>query len=73
MISWANLPSNPCTLHAIGSRYTFVSRNQVAIAAKLVLIKAYPFALVLISVRVLIPSPLLLIIHEKVKESLLSS
>ena len=40
----------------------------MARAANLVLIKAYPFALVLISVRVFIPSLLLLIVYRKVKE-----
>jgi hypothetical protein len=67
------LLSNPYTLHAASSRYTFVSRNWVAIATKSVLINAYPFALVLISVRVFIPSLLLLIVYRKVKESPLSS
>jgi hypothetical protein len=60
-------------LHAISSRYTFILRNRVAIATKLVLINAYLFALVLISVRVFIPSLLLLIIYRKVKESPLSN
>ena len=45
----------------------------VAIAAKLVLINAYLFALVLISIQVLILSLLLLIIQRKVKESPLSN
>ena len=45
----------------------------MARAANLVLIKAYPFALVLISVRVFIPSLLLLIVYKKVKELLLSN
>jgi len=45
----------------------------VARAANLVLIKAYPFALVLISVHVFIPSLLLLIVHRKVKELPLSN
>jgi hypothetical protein len=67
------LLSNPCILHATSSRYTFVSRNRVAIATKSVLINAYPFALVLISIRVFIPSPLLLIVYKKVKESPLSN
>jgi hypothetical protein len=67
------LPSNPRTLHATSSRYTFVSRNRVAIATNSVSINAYPFALILISVRVFIPSPLLLIVHRKVKEFPLSN
>ena len=45
----------------------------MAKAANSVLIKAYPFALVLISVRVFILSLLLLIVHKKVKELLLSN
>ena len=45
----------------------------MARAANSVSIKAYPFALVLISVRVFIPSLLLLIVHGKVKESPLSN
>jgi len=60
-------------LHAVSSRYTFVSRNRVIVAAKSVLINAYPFALVLISVQVLILSLLLLIVYGKVKESPLSN
>ena len=64
---------NPYTLHATSSRYTFVLRNRVAIATKSVLINAYPFALVLISVRVFIPSLLLLIVYKKVKELPLSN
>ena len=60
-------------LHIISSRYTFILKNRVAIATKSVLINAYPFALVLMSVRVFIPSLLLLIIYRKVKESLLSN
>jgi hypothetical protein len=64
---------NPRILYAISSRYTFVLKNRVAIATKSVLINAYPFALVLISVHVFIPSLLLLIIHRKVKESPLSN
>jgi hypothetical protein len=67
------LPSNPRTLYSVSSCYTFVLRNQVAIAAKSVLINAYPFALVSISVRVFIPSLLLLIVYGKVKESPLSN
>ena len=65
--------SNPYILHAISSYYTFVLRNRVAIAIKSVLINAYPFALILISVHVFIPSLLLLIVYKKVKESLLSN
>ena len=45
----------------------------MARAANSVLIKAYPFALVLISVCVFIPSLLLLIVQGKVKESPLSN
>jgi len=45
----------------------------VARAANSVLIKAYPFTLVLISVRVFILSLLLLIVYRKVKESPLSN
>ena len=64
---------NPCILYNIKSYYVFVLRNRVARAANSVLIKAYPFALILISVRVFILSLLLLIIHKKVKESPLSN
>jgi hypothetical protein len=67
------LLSNPRILHGISNYYTFVLRNRVAIVAKSVLINAYPFALILISVRVFIPSLLLLIIYKKVKESPLSN
>jgi hypothetical protein len=63
------LLSNPYTLHAASSCYTFVLRNRVVIATKSVLINAYPFALVLISIRVFILSLLLLIVYGKVKES----
>jgi len=73
VISYAILLLNPRILHSVGSRYVFVSRNRVARAANLVLIKAYPFALVLISVRVFILSLLLLIVQGKVKESPLSN
>jgi len=73
VISYAILPSNPRILYSIRSRYVFVSRNRVARAANSVSIKAYPFALVLISVRVFIPSPLLLIVHRKVNKSPLSN
>jgi hypothetical protein len=45
----------------------------VARATNSVLINAYLFALVLISVRVFIPSLLLLIVYRKVKESPLSN
>jgi hypothetical protein len=64
---------NPCILYNISNCYTFVLRNQVIIAAKLVLINAYLFALVLISVRIFILSLLLLIVYKKVKESPLSN
>jgi hypothetical protein len=67
------LLSNPRILHATSSYYTFVLRNRVAIATKSVLINAYPFALVLISVHVFILSLLLLIVYKKVKESPLSN
>jgi hypothetical protein len=67
------LLSNPRTLHAASSRYTFVLKNQVAKATKSVLINAYPFALISISVYVFILSLLLLIVHKKVKESPLSN
>jgi hypothetical protein len=67
------LLSNPRILYATSNRYTFVLRNRVAIATKSVLINAYPFALVLISVHVFILSLLLLIIYKKVKESPLSN
>jgi hypothetical protein len=64
---------NPYILYATSNYYTFISRNRVAIATKSVLINAYPFALVLISIRVFILSPLLLIVYKKVKESPLSN
>ena len=67
------MPSNPYILYNIRSCYVFVLRNKVAKAANSVLIKAYPFALILISVRVFISSLLLLIIYKKVKESPLSN
>ena len=73
MISYAILLSNPRILHSIRSHYIFVLKNRVARAANSVLIKAYPFALILISIRVFIPSPLLLIIYRKVKELPLSN
>ena len=73
MISYAILPSNPRTLHSVRSYCVFVSRNRVARAANSVLIKAYPFALVSISICVFIPSPLLLIVYGKVKELPLSN
>jgi hypothetical protein len=60
-------------LQGISNCYTFILRNRVAIAAKLVLINAYPFALILISVLVFILSLLLLIVYKKVKESPLSN
>ena len=65
--------SNPRILHNIRSYYIFVLKNRVARAANSVLIKAYPFALVLISVYVFIPSLLLLIVYGKVNELLLSN
>jgi hypothetical protein len=64
---------NPYILHAISNRYTFILKNRVAIATKSVLINAYPFTLILISVYVFILSLLLLIIYKKVKESPLSN
>jgi hypothetical protein len=64
---------NPRILYATSSYYTFVLKNRVAIAIKSVLINVYPFALVLISVRVFIFSLLLLIVYRKVKESPLSN
>jgi hypothetical protein len=67
------LLSNPYILYAISSYNTFILRNRVAIVTKSVLINAYPFALVLISVYVFIFSLLLLIIYKKVKESPLSN
>ena len=73
MIGCAILPLNPYILHSVGSCCVFVLRNQVIRAANSVLIKAYPFALVLISVYVFILSLLLLIIQGKVKESPLSN
>jgi hypothetical protein len=60
-------------LHAISSYYTFILKNRVAIIIKSVLINIYPFALILISIRVFILSLLLLIINKKVKESPLSN
>ena len=65
--------SNPRILHNISNYYTFVLKNWVAIAAKSVLINVYLFALILISIYVLIPSLLLLIIYKKVKELPLSN
>ena len=62
---------NPRILYNIRSRCVFVLRNRVARAANSVLIKAYPFALILISVYVFISSLLLLIVYRKVKELLL--
>ena len=73
MIGCAILLLNPCILHSVGSCCVFVLRNRVARAANSVLIKAYPFALVLISIRVFIPSLLLLIVYKKVKELPLSN
>ena len=60
-------------LHIISSRYTFILKNRVAIATKSVLINAYPFTLILISIRVFIPSLLLLIVYKKVNKSPLSN
>jgi hypothetical protein len=60
-------------LHIASNRYTFVLKNRVAIAIKSVLINAYPFALILISIHVFILSLLLLIIYKKVKEFPLSN
>jgi hypothetical protein len=73
VISYIALLLNPCILYNISSCYTFILRNQVVIAAKLVLINVYLFALILISVYVFILSLLLLIIYRKVKESPLSN
>ena len=64
---------NPYILYSISSCYTFILKNQVVIAAKSVLINAYLFALILISICVFILSLLLLIIYKKVKESPLSN
>jgi hypothetical protein len=64
---------NPYILHATSNCYTFILRNRVAIAIKSVLINAYPFALISMSVHVFILSLLLLIIYGKVKESPLSN
>jgi hypothetical protein len=60
-------------LYITSNYYTFILKNRVAIAIKSVLINAYPFALILISIRVFILSLLLLIIYKKVKESPLSN
>ena len=73
MISYAILLSNPRILHSIRSYYVFVLRNRVARATNSVLIKVYPFALILISIRVFIPSLLLLIVYKKVNELPLSN
>jgi hypothetical protein len=73
VISCAILLSNPRILHSVRSYCSFVFKNRVARAANSVLINAYPFALVLISVRVFILSLLLLIVYRKVKESPLSN
>ena len=72
MINYAILLSNPRILYSIRSRCNFVLKNRVAKAANSVLIKAYPFALILISVRVFILSLLLLIIYKKVNKLPLS-
>jgi len=60
-------------LHSIRSYCVFVLRNRVVKAANSVLIKAYPFTLILISIYVFIPSLLLLIVYRKVKELPLSN
>jgi hypothetical protein len=73
VISCAILLLNPYILYNIRSYYIFVLKNQVARATNSVLINAYPFALILISVYVFILSLLLLIIYRKVKESPLSN
>jgi len=73
VIGYAILLLNPCILYNIRSYYVFVLRNRVARATNSVLIKVYPFALVLISVHVFILSLLLLIIYRKVKELPLSN
>ena len=73
MIGCAILPLNPYILHSVGSCCVFVLRNRAARATNSVLINAYPFALILISIYVFIPSLLLLIIQGKVKESPLSN
>jgi hypothetical protein len=41
---------NPYILYSISSCYTFILKNQVVIAAKSLLINAYLFALILISI-----------------------
>jgi hypothetical protein len=64
---------NPYILHTISNYYTFILKNRVAIAAKLVLINIYLFTLILISIYIFILSLLLLIIYKKVKESPLSN
>jgi len=73
VIGYAILLLNPCILYSIRSCCVFVLRNRVARATNSVLINAYPFALVLISIRVFILSLLLLIVYKKVKELLLSN
>jgi hypothetical protein len=73
VISCAILLSNPRILHSIGSCCGFVFKNRVVRATNSVLMNAYPFALVLISVRVFILSLLLLIVYRKVKELPLSN
>jgi len=73
VISCAIFLLNPRIFHSIRSYCVFVLRNRVARAINSVLINAYPFALVLISVYVFILSLLLLIVHKKVKESPLSN
>jgi uncharacterized membrane protein len=64
---------NPYILYNIKSYYSFIFKNRVARIANLILINAYLFALVLISVHVFILSLLLLIVYKKVKESPLSN
>jgi hypothetical protein len=73
VIGYAILLSNPYILQGVRSYYAFVLRNRVARAANSVLINAYLFALILISVRVFILNLLLLIVYRKVKESPLSN
>ena len=64
---------NPRILYNIKSCCVFILKNRIVRATNSVLINVYPFALILISVRVFIPSLLLLIVYRKVKESPLSN
>jgi hypothetical protein len=73
VISCAILLSNPYILHNIKSYCSFIFKNRVVRAANLILINAYLFTLILISVHVFILSLLLLIVYKKVKESPLSN